>query len=111
MAATQNRVESAAGGRRKKEKEDQGTVITVSYGPRTEVLGTIRVPDSASYANVRLMIRPLVSEYYERLRRSADSLGPNEVKVEDSRDMTDAFRIVDPYDIIVELEAEGVSCI
>lgn len=96
--------------RRKNAKEEEGTVITVSYGPRTVILGTIRVPTSASYANVRGLIHPLVAEYYERLKQSADEIVPGDNVFRDTAgDMTDAFRMVDPYNVVVDREAEGVS--
>lgn len=97
------------GRRRLKEmKEEEFVVITVSYGPKSEVIGTIRVSGSASYANVRPLIHPLVALYFDRLRVPAEEISPDEKIFEDQRDMTDAFRMVDPNGVVVDREAEGV---
>ena len=95
-------------GRRKtKDVEEEGTIITVSYGPRTEIIGTIKVPEAASYANVRELIHPLVIDYYGRLKQSAeDSDG---IIDDPTGDMTDAFRMVDANDKVIDRYAEGVS--
>lgn len=92
--------------RRKHAEAEKGSVITVSYGPRTVVLGTINVPESASYADVRKLINPLVKNYFDNLKKSAEESGDYFPDV--SGDKTDAFRMVDPDNLVLSREAEVV---
>lgn len=105
------KVSKAKARRKNRDPEDEeGTILTVSYGPRSEVLGTIKVSESASYANVRKLIHPLVAIYYERLKKSGDDMISGDAPFQDTAgDRTDAFRMVDPYDVVVDRESEGVS--
>ena len=93
--------------RRAKEEEEK-TVITVCYGRRTEVLGTIEVPESASYEDVRKLVHPLVREYYGRLVQSTEDLAP-QYKLTDGIDKTDAFFMTGPDGCPMSREAEQVS--
>lgn len=90
--------------RRAKEEEEK-TVITVCYGRRTEVLGTIEVPESASYEDVRKLVHPLVREYYGRLVQSTEDLDP-QYKLTDGIDKTDAFFMTGPDGCPMSREAE-----
>jgi hypothetical protein len=100
--------------------------VTVSYGPRSEGIGSIKIPESASYANVRKLVQPLVAIYYDRLKMSATlediptqlpgQVAPNQPPVHVSASLQDTasdhrlngFRMVDAVGVVVNQEAEGV---
>jgi hypothetical protein len=99
-------------GKGKKKKVQRGkkkgveTLMVVYYGRSTESIGAITVIDSATYADVRMLIRPLIEAYYRRLREVE---GWENRHVDDGfSDKSDAFSIPDPQGIVVPKELEFV---
>lgn len=81
--------------------------MAVLYGRATESIGAVTIIDSATYADVRALIRPLIESYYNRLKEVDGWQGKH---VDDGfADKSDAFFIPDPEGNIVPRELEFVS--
>ena len=74
---------------------DGRCILSVSYGRRTEVLGTIEVSDTMTYFDTRALILPLLQNYF----RTCD-----EKRVESAKN----FKMLDGMGAILTTEAEMV---
>jgi hypothetical protein len=89
-------------------KKGVETLMVVYYGRTTESIGAITVIDSATYADVRALIRPLIDSYYHRLKEVEGWEGRH---VDDGfSDKSDAFSIPDAQGNVVPKELEFVRC-